>query len=41
MDDKALETIKVKYGITKLLEIKKCQVDCEKGVKGKEGSKSP
>jgi len=37
MDDNTLELLKTKYGITKLLKIKECQVDCEKGVKGEKG----
>ena len=36
MDDNTLELLKTKYGI-KLLKIKECQVDCEKGVKGEKG----
>jgi len=39
MDDNTLELLKTKYGITKLLKIKECQVDCEKGVKGIKGEK--
>ena len=37
MDDNTLELLKTKYGITRLLKIKECQVDCEKGIKGEKG----